>query len=385
MDRHRRTDRRAGRAAARPEHRHGGARHGQFRSLSSAAGQSARRLAQRPCTTCGCGGRFNSRRSDAVRLARCRGGRLQFRSRRHGARPRSGQAGDRARGGGASDAAADRGGRNGRGGVRSRALGASERGSRPCRSHRDLSGQPGLRLAQSGAGGTGDRLRVVQADDRRRIAVHYAGAVGTGAETTAVRLLRRSRARARPGGVFPPAGKTRHHVHQSAQYLHAHAADATGHSNLARRRAGDRRGAQGAGARRRSRRRGGGEIACAHRRARRRPRAVRARTGARTVTPPAPQSDRRRAPAVGRIGQGPALRRPWLQASGADRAAHRRPRVVSIARGDRHRPRSGERSGGEGACRQAARGSPNATIACSPCARRRSKRTSQRCSMPLPR
>ncbi len=49
MDRHRRTGDRAGRAAARREHRHRGARHGEFRPDPAAPRQAARRLAEHPC------------------------------------------------------------------------------------------------------------------------------------------------------------------------------------------------------------------------------------------------------------------------------------------------------------------------------------------------
>ena len=50
-------DRRAGRAAARREHRDRGPRHGEFRADPAAAGPAPRRLAQRPCPARGIGRR----------------------------------------------------------------------------------------------------------------------------------------------------------------------------------------------------------------------------------------------------------------------------------------------------------------------------------------
>ena len=57
-------------------------------------------------------------------------------------------------------------------------------------------------------------------------------------------------ARAGEGRVLPPARQARHHADQSAQHLHAHAADPAGHPDVARRDHGDRGGPQGSGARR---------------------------------------------------------------------------------------------------------------------------------------
>ena len=70
-------------------------------------------------------------------------------------------------------------------------------------------------------------------------------------------------------------------------------------------------------------------------RTRRRPRALRAHAVARPAAAVAAQSDRRRARLVAGAGQRPALCRPRLQAAGADRPAYRRFRVVSAQMRDR--------------------------------------------------
>ena len=145
-----------------------------------------------------------------------------------------------------------------------------------------------------------------------------------GAEGAALAFFADPRTRTGEGRVLPPAGQARHHADQSAQHLHAHAADPAGHPDLARRDHGDRRRPQGSGARRRARRRGSRNAARAARRARRRPRAVGARPGARPGAASAPQSDRCRARAVEGAGQRPPLRRPRLQAADAGRPAYLR-------------------------------------------------------------
>ena len=96
LDRDAGADHRPGRAAARREHRRGGARHGQFRAGAAAPGQAARRLAQCPGAALGLRRRPHSRRRDALRDAGGGDRRLHPRAGDHGARPRSGQAGDRA-------------------------------------------------------------------------------------------------------------------------------------------------------------------------------------------------------------------------------------------------------------------------------------------------
>ncbi len=91
------------------------------------------------------------------------------------------------------------------------------------RPHPDAAGQSGLCLAQSGAGGGHRRLRMVQAGGWG-IAIRHAGEVAAGRQAAARGLLRRSRARARQGRVFPPGGKARHHGRQFAQHFPAHGA-----------------------------------------------------------------------------------------------------------------------------------------------------------------
>ncbi len=95
------------------------------------------------------------------------------------------------------------------------------------------------------------------------------------------RLLCRPGARTRQGRIFPARREARRHERQSAQYLPAHGALATGHAHAAWR--GHRAGAgpQRSGARRRARRRRRAKAARSAGRARRRPRAVRAHALAR--------------------------------------------------------------------------------------------------------
>ena len=81
--------------------------------------------------------------------------------------------------------------------VRPRACGPAERGGGACRPHHHLSGQSGLRLAQSRAGRAADGLRVVQARDRRRAAVRDAGALRTRLAAPDAGVLRQSGARTR--------------------------------------------------------------------------------------------------------------------------------------------------------------------------------------------
>ena len=123
--------------------------------------------------------------------------------------------------------------------------------------------------------------------------------VAAGGEAAVARLLRSTRARAGEGRVLPPARQARHHADQPAQHLHPHGADPAGHPHAARRHHGDRRRPQGAGARRRAQRRRGGAAAHAARRARPGPGAERARAGARAGAAAAPQSDRGRAHLLG--------------------------------------------------------------------------------------
>ncbi len=80
-------DRRPGRAAARREHRHRGARHGEFRADPAAAGAAARRLAQHPCPPRRVGRRRGAGRRRAVRHPGGRDRRLQLRAGDDGARP----------------------------------------------------------------------------------------------------------------------------------------------------------------------------------------------------------------------------------------------------------------------------------------------------------
>ena len=111
------------RAATRREHRHHGARHGQFRAVGSAAGQPARRLAQRAGDRRSLARRPRDRARASVRNDRGGDRRPVAGLCHHGAPARPAKAGTRARG---SRAAGDRAYRYGRQGghpVRARALG----------------------------------------------------------------------------------------------------------------------------------------------------------------------------------------------------------------------------------------------------------------------
>ena len=77
--------------------------------------------------------------------------------------------------------------RHGRHPVRPRALRPAERGGRARQPHHHLSGQSRLCLAQPGAGGAADRLRMVQALDRRRAAVRDARALRAAPRSTRCR------------------------------------------------------------------------------------------------------------------------------------------------------------------------------------------------------
>ena len=89
------------------------------------------------------------------------------------------------------------GGRARRDDVRARAQRARKPRGCARRPDHHAAGQSGLRVAQPRAGGGDRRLRMVQADLGRRIAVLHAAEVGGGAAPAAARLLRQSRARAR--------------------------------------------------------------------------------------------------------------------------------------------------------------------------------------------
>ena len=115
------------------------------------------------------------------------------------------------------------------------------------------------------------RLRVVQADIRRRAAVPHAAKIRGRAARAVARVLRQPRTRTGEGRVLPSARQARDDADQPAQHLLAHAADAAGHPDPARRRHVDRGGAQGSGARRRARQPRGGGVARAARRAERGP------------------------------------------------------------------------------------------------------------------
>ena len=150
----------SGRAAARREHRHGRARHGQFRADAAAYRQSARRLAEHrtpsappPAPT------IFWMQCRTVRYRRAGGRRLHAAVCHHRPRARSGQAGGRARSGRPARSSAQIAARrHGRHPVRPRALRAAERGSRARQPHHHLSGQSRLRLAQPRPGGAADGL-----------------------------------------------------------------------------------------------------------------------------------------------------------------------------------------------------------------------------------
>ena len=121
---------------------------------------------------------------------------------------------------------------------------------------------------------------------------------------------------------FRPAGKTRRHGGEPAQYLPAHHADPAGHPHAARRRS--RRSSQG----RKGPARGGvldgaqaqnlRDLLTEHGAG---PRAVRTHATTRLAAAVAAQSDRGRAHSVAGAGQRPPLCRPRLQAAGAGRPA----------------------------------------------------------------
>ena len=101
--------------------------------------------------------------AEAVRDGGRRHRRLHLRAGDHRARPRSGQAGaSRPDEAARADGGAGCGRREGRGPVRARTHRSRQRGSRARRRDGDVSGQSGVRLAQSGAGGRADGLRMVQ-------------------------------------------------------------------------------------------------------------------------------------------------------------------------------------------------------------------------------
>ena len=282
-------------------------------------------------------------------------GDLNFVLRHDGARARPGEAS-----GGSPAAAAEiaggesRGGRKRRPDVRARAQRAGEPRGRARGPHHHAAGEPGLRVAQSRAGGGDRRLRVVPADDRRRAAVRYAAEIRPRAAPAAAGVLPKPRTRAGEGRVLPPARQARDDADQPAQYLLAHAADAAGHPDPAA--ASSWRSRKGARVRR--------AAACST--ATRPARCARcsaehvrgsstraARTDARPRAPVAAQSDRCRARAVGGHQQGPPLRRARLQAPDAGRHAHHGFRLVCAAARDRHRAGRESPGGREGARLQA--------------------------------
>ena len=215
--------------------------------------------------------------------------------------------------------------------VRPRALGADQRRGRARRSHRHVSGRSGVCLAQPCAGRAADGLRMVQACERRRLAVfdqrtiaargEGAGAVvlrHTGAELDRVEFLRPQEKRetmiVNLRNIFSRMEPTR----QDMQTLHG-AIKAIAEGARGPARGGVLDGDEAARLR---------ALAGDHRR---RPHAGRAGAGARACAAVAAKHDRRRARAVEGVDKGQALRRP-VQAPDAGRAADSGFRVVRLSR-----------------------------------------------------
>ena len=347
LDRDAGAGRHPGRAAARREHRRGGARHGEFRPVAAAPGQAARRLAAirapsaRPPAPTACSTTRELFDTVEAAIADCTFV-LATTARAHDqAKPVVGAGrGRRAPG------AAGRGRRDRRRAVRARALRARERRGRARRPHRHA-----FRSTRPSPRSTSRRrsllvgLRVVQAHVRRRAAVRHAAEVGAGRQASSCwpssPISSASSSRIE---YFRPADKREtmlinlrnifarmQPTQQDIQTLHGIImAIAEGRKGPARGGVLDGEEAEvlrtllaehgeGAGA-------------------------GRARAGARAGAAAAAQSDRGRAHAVGRAHQGPPLRRPRLQAADAGRPPHHRLRVVSAA--GRDRPRAGERKRG---------------------------------------
>ena len=271
------------------------------------------------------------------------------------ARSRPGQARDRRGGGGAEMAPRVAAGETVAHRVRARAQRAGKPRGRARRPHRHAAGQSGLRLAQSGAGGGDRRLRMVQACRPRRAAVRQPRAVAAGGQAAARRVLCRSWSAnwTRSNSSGPPTSAT------PCRSTCATSSSAWRRPSRtsARCTASSRRSPQG----RKGPARGGvldGDEArsCA---------TLLAEHGAgrapseRTPVRGLPRllrrnpTDAERA-AVAGAGQRPPLRRPRLQAAGADRPAHRRFRVVPARMRDRSGA-GGRRRGGGSACAPKAR------------------------------
>ena len=160
---------------------------------------------------------------------------------------------------------------------------------------------PGLRLAQSRAGGGDRRLRVVQARVRRRACRSPCRANRMPAPRQQLLAFFANLERELEKVEFfrPPDKRETMQINLRNIFSRMQPTQQD-IQTLARRHHGDRRGPQGPGARRRARQRGGRHVARAARRARRRASARCGRAGARACAAAAAQSDRRRARAVGR-------------------------------------------------------------------------------------
>ena len=224
-----------GRAAARREHRRGGARHGEFRAVAAAAGQAARRLAQpagaqdgRPAPTAS-----STRRCFTTRWRR------RSPTARWCSRPRRGRTirpspwstpAEAAR---AAGAARSRPARRSAScsaasaiGLENHEVALADRDRHACRSirpsPRSISAQAVLIVAYEWF-----KLATVGA---LPFAMPQKSPPATKQQLLA--FFDDARARAGEGRVLPPARQARHHADQPAQHLPPHAADPAGHPTL---------------------------------------------------------------------------------------------------------------------------------------------------------
>ncbi len=236
---------RAGRAAARPEHRHGRARDGQLRPEANCA-SSIRATAGRTSTRARAASGADAIVDGARLFDTVAGGdrRLLAGVRDHGAGARPGEAGAGAGGGGAGDGGRDR--RQGRAailfgrerwGLTNDEVALADRivtfpvdpefASLNLAQAVLLMGYEWFKCAKDGA---------LPYRDHRTLGAREQGA-GAG-------VLRHAGRRARSRRIPASAGKARHHDRQPAQHFFAHGADPAGHADAARGDQGDRRGAR---------------------------------------------------------------------------------------------------------------------------------------------